>query len=87
MRALGEKKYRKGTKALNRTIHRMRVIIFIDVTTGMRAAEIWGLLWTDIMYAEGLIAVRAKLKGGKMRYVPMPSELAWELQAFSGCRE
>jgi site-specific recombinase XerD len=35
------------------------------------------------MYAEGLIAVRAKLKGGKMRYVPMPSELTWELQAFS----
>ena len=83
MRALDEKKFRKGTKALNRTIHRMRVIVLLAVTTGMRASEIWGLLWTDVMYAEGLIAVRAKLKGGKMRYVPMPSELAWELQAFS----
>ena len=83
MRALDEKKLRKGTKDLNRTIHRMRVIVLLAVTTGMRASEIWGLLWTDIMYAEGLIAVRAKLKGGKMRYVPMPSELAWELQAFS----
>jgi hypothetical protein len=31
---------------------------------------------------EGLIAVRAKLKGGKMRYVPMASELAGELRRF-----
>jgi len=81
--AMGEKKYRKGTKDLNRTTHRMRLIVLIAVTTGMRASEIWGLLWTDIMYGEGLIAVRGKLKGGKMRYVPMSSELAWELQAFS----
>jgi hypothetical protein len=35
------------------------------------------------MYGEGLLAVRAKLKRGKMRYVPMPSQLAWELQEFS----
>jgi integrase len=83
MRALDEKKYRKGTKDLNRTILRMRLIVLIAVTTGMRASEIWGLLWPDVMYGEGLIAVRAKLKGGKMRYVPMPSELAWEFQAFS----
>ena len=31
---------------------------------------------------EGLISVRAKLKGGKMRYVPMASELAEELRRF-----
>jgi site-specific recombinase XerD len=35
------------------------------------------------MYNEGLLAVRAKLKGGKMRYVPMPPELADELQRFT----
>ena len=34
------------------------------------------------MYSEGLMAVRAKLKGGKMRYVPMPPELAGELRRF-----
>ena len=34
--ALDEKKYRKGTKDLNRTIHRMRLIVLIAVTTGMR---------------------------------------------------
>ena len=34
------------------------------------------------MYSEGLLAVRAKLKGGKMRYVPMPPELADELRRF-----
>ena len=80
--ALDEKKFRKGTNDLNQTIHRMRLIDLIAVTTGMRSSEIWGLLWSDIMHSEGLIAVRAKLKGGKMRYVPMPSELAWEMQEF-----
>jgi hypothetical protein len=37
---------------------------------------------SDVMYNEGLLAVRAKLKGGKMRYVPMPPELADELRRF-----
>ena len=49
----------------------------------MRSSEIFGLLWPDVKYAEGLIAVRAKLKGGKKRYVPMPAQLAWELQDFA----
>ncbi len=35
------------------------------------------------MFGEGLLAVRAKLKGGKMRYVPMLPELADE---FGGIR-
>ena len=34
------------------------------------------------MYSEGLLAVRAKLKKGKMRYVPMPSELAEEVRRY-----
>ena len=42
--------------------------------------EIFGLRWSDVMYDEGLLAVRAKLKGGKMRYVPMPPELAVEIR-------
>lgn len=46
------------------------------------ASEVFGLRWPDVMYGEGLIAVRAKLKGGKMRYVPMPPELAGELQRY-----
>src|SRR6266545_7890338 len=48
----------------------------------MRSSEIFGLNWSDAMYSEGLLAVRAKLKGGKMRYVPMPPELAGELRRF-----
>jgi integrase len=48
----------------------------------MRASEIFGLKWMDVMYHEGLLAVRAKLKGGKMRYVPMLPELAGELRRF-----
>ena len=81
-RALDEKKYRKGTNELNKTVNRLRLIVLIAVATGMRASEIFGLLWSDVMYSEGLLAVRAKLKGGKMRYVPMTPELASELRRF-----
>jgi len=56
--------------------------VLIAVTTGMRVTEIFGLGWADVMYSEGLLAVTAKLKGGKMRYVPMPPELAGELRRF-----
>jgi integrase len=80
--ALDEKKYRKGTNDLNRTVHRLRLIVLIAAATGMRASEIFGLLWSDVLYSEGLLAVRAKLKGGKMRYVPMTPELACELRRF-----
>jgi integrase len=80
--ALDEKKYRKGTNTINKTFYRLRLIVLIAVTTGMRVSEIFGLGWTDVMYNEGLLAVRAKLKGGKMRYVPMLPELAGELRRF-----
>ena len=80
--ALDEKIYRKGTKDFNKTFCRLRMIVLIAVTTGMRMSEIFGLKWSDVMYGEGLLAVRAKLKGGKMRYVPMPPELADELRRF-----
>jgi integrase len=80
--ALDEKKFRKGTNDLNKTAHRLRLIVLIAVATGMRASEIFGLRWSDVLYSEGLLAVRAKLKGGKMRYVPMAPELAGELRRF-----
>lgn len=79
-RALDEKQYRKGTHVINRTFYRLRLIVLIALTTGMRIAEIFGLRWGDVMYKERLLAVRSKLKGGKMRYVPMPEELASELR-------
>ncbi len=80
--ALDEKIYRKGTKDFNKTACRLRMIVLIAATTGMRASEIFGLRWSDVMYREGLLAVRAKLKGGKMRYVPMLPELADELRRY-----
>jgi len=80
--ALDERTYCKGTKKINKTFYRLRLIVLIAITTGMRAAEIFGLRWSDVMYNEGLLAVRAKLKGGKMRYVPMTAGLARELRRF-----
>ncbi len=80
--ALDEKMFRKGTKDLNQTNHRMRLIVLIAVSTGMRSAEIHRLRWSDVMYSEGLLAVRAKLKKGKVRYVPMASKLAVEIRLY-----
>ena len=40
------------------------------------------LRWSDVLYREELIAVRAKLKKGKERYVPMTSELAEEIRRY-----
>jgi integrase len=80
--ALDERTFRKGTKDFNQTNHRLRLIVLIALSTGMRKSEIFGLLWSDVLYGEGLLAVRAKLKGGKMRYVPMSPELASELRRY-----
>src|SRR5471032_81311 len=84
--ALDGKIYRKGTTTIYRTFHRVKLLVLIALTTGMRVAEIFGLRWPDVLYGEGLIAVRAKLKGGKMRYVPMAPELASELRRFPAVR-
>jgi integrase len=80
--ALDAKVYRKGTTDINQTFYRLRLLVLIALTTGMRMAEIFALNWSDVLYREELIAVRAMLKGGKMRYVPMPAELAAELRRF-----
>ena len=80
--ALDEKLYRKGTRAINQTFYRLRLIVLVALTTGMRSAEIFGLGWSDVLYREELIAVRSKLKGGKMRYVPLTPELAEELRRY-----
>jgi integrase len=48
----------------------------------MRSSEIHRLRWPDVMYREELIAVRAKLKKGKERYVPMTSEPAEEIRRY-----
>jgi integrase len=80
--ALDEKMYRKAGKGINRTFFRLRLIVLTALTTGMRIAEIFSLKWSDLRYKEELIAVRAKLKGGKVRYVPMPAELAAEFRRY-----
>jgi integrase len=80
--ALDQKMYRADSREINRTFYRLRVIVLIALTTGMRIAEIFGLTWSDLRYGEGLIAVRSKLKGGKIRYVPMTPELAAELRRY-----
>ena len=80
--ALDDRILRKGTNDLNQTNARMRLIVLIAVSTGMRSAEIHRLLWSDVLYSEGLLAVRAKLKGGKVRFVPMAPELAAEIKRY-----
>src|SRR5882762_7198927 len=81
-KALDEKMVRKAGKGINETFSRLRLIVLVALTTGMRIAEIFGLKWTDLHYGEGLMAVRAKLKAGKIRYVPMLPELTREFKQF-----
>jgi integrase len=80
--ALDERMFRKGTKDFNQTNLRMRLIVLIAISTGMRSAEIHSLRWSDVIYREKLIAVRAKLKKGKQRYVPLTPELAEEIRRY-----
>jgi integrase len=79
---LDEKMYRKAGKGINQTFFRLRLIVLTALTTGMRIAEIFGLRWSDLLNREELIVVRAKLKGGKVRYVPMPKELSAEFRRY-----
>lgn len=86
---LDEKIYRKNSryrsghgKEINQTFFRLRLIVLAALMTGMRMAEIFGLPWSDVLYSENVIAVRAKLKKGKMRYVPLSPELASEFRRY-----
>jgi integrase len=76
------KMYRAGTAVVNRTFFRLRLLILIALTTGMRIAEIFALNWSDVLYREELICVRSKLKRSKIRYVPLTPELAAELRRY-----
>jgi integrase len=81
-KALDAKQYRTGSKEINRTFYRLRLLVLIALATGMRIAEIFALNWGDILYREGLIVVRSMLKRGKIRYVPLTPELANEIQRY-----
>ena len=81
-KALDGKMFRTGSRALNQTFYRLRLIVLIALTTGMRIAEVFALNWNDVLYREELICVRSKLKRGKIRYVPLPPELAGELKRY-----
>ena len=43
----------KARTNTNKTFYRLRLIVLIAVTTGMRASEIFALCWSDVMYSEG----------------------------------
>jgi integrase len=79
---LDEKMYRKAGKGINQTFFHLRLIVLTALTTGMRIAEIFALRWSDLLIREELIAVRAKLKRGKVRYVPMCPELGAEFKRY-----
>jgi integrase len=75
--------YRSGYSGdINRTFFRLRLIVLTALTSGMRMAEILGLRWSDIFYSEEVIAVTARLKRGKVRYVPLSLELAREFRCY-----
>jgi len=50
--SLDQKMYRADARKINRTFYRLRMIVLIALTTGMRIAEIFGLTWNDLRYCE-----------------------------------
>ena len=81
--ALDEKMYRKGSKEINQTFYRLRLIVLIALTTGMRIAEMFGLKWSDLLYNEELIAVRREAEGRRDSVTcRMTPELASELKRY-----
>jgi integrase len=82
--ALDAKMYPQAGKGINQTFFRLRLIVLVALTTGMRIAEIFGLKWSDLLYREELVAVRAKLKGGKIRYAPMAARVGRGVPAVLG---
>jgi integrase len=82
-RGLPNSRYRSGhCKEINRTFFRLRLIVLIALASGMRMAEIFGLQWSDIFYSENVMTARAKLKRGKVRYVPLSPGLAQEFRRY-----
>ena len=55
---------RKGTKDLNKTNGRLRLIVLIAVSTGNACVgDIRGFLWSDVMYSEGPVGGNGKTEG------------------------
>ena len=61
--ALDEKIFRKGTNDFNKTFCRLRLIVLIAVTTGMRMSEIFGLMWSDVDVQRRIVGGKSKAKG------------------------
>ena len=72
----------RPAKVISWDHYRMRLIVLTSWTTGMREGEVFRLSWSDLDSSQRLMAVRAHLKGGKTRYVPMSPELAAEFRRF-----
>jgi hypothetical protein len=51
--------YRQAGKGINETFFRLRLIVLVALTTEIRIAGIFGLEWSDMLYKEGLLPVRA----------------------------
>lgn len=47
----------QGSREINQTFYRLRLLLPIALTTGMRIAEVFALKWSDLRYREGVIAV------------------------------
>jgi hypothetical protein len=43
----------RGSRAINQTFYRLRLIVLIALTTGMKIAGIFALKWSEVLYREG----------------------------------
>lgn len=50
----------------------LRTAIILAVDTGLRLSELFGLQWSQIDFAKGVITTTTKTKSGRARMVPLP---------------
>jgi integrase len=73
---------RSSSRKIAWAFYRLRLVVLTALSTGMRISEIFALEWRDLDYPHGVIAVRSRLKQGKVRYVPMTPELAEQFRRY-----
>ena len=74
----------RDRRSINQTFYRLRLIVLIALTTGMRIAEIFALKWSDLLYGEELDRSSGQAEGRQDSVRADAAGAGSELQQVSG---
>ena len=63
---------------------RNRLLLRLLYSTGLSASDLCGLSWGDVEESDGAGPLIIIGRGGRLRFVPLPTPIWEELQAFRG---